>query len=465
MRKVHLRMNEQYKYEVIKKLVETKGNKKNAALKLNCTVRTIDRLIILYKSEGKNGFIHKNRNRKPAITKSEELKRTVMDLYRTKYSGSNLVHFSELLKKHENISVSDTTIRNWLFKEDILSPKATRRTKNKLKSILKERKKNTTSKKVKVDIENKLEQVDSFHAHPRRPRCAYFGEMIQMDASPHAWFGNEVTHLHLAIDDATGKIVGAYFDWQETLNAYYQVAYQILTKYGIPAKFLTDRRTVFEYKKRNASSDEEDTFTQFSYACHQLGIELECTSIPQAKGRVERLNQTLQSRLVTELKLAGIQTIEEANKFLNSYIKEFNEQFSLPINNTKTVFETQPSNEKINQILSVLATRKLDSGHCIRYKNKYYIPVTASGSKAYFTKGMSAMVIESFDNNLYVNILDQLFLLEEIPERETHSKTFDNIQEKKEKKRYIPPMEHPWKHASFLQYLTKQKHRQNGANV
>ena len=124
--------------------------------------------------------------------------------------------------------------------------------------------------------------MDRQEAHPRRPRAAYFGELIQMDASPHIWFGNEVTHLHLAIDDATGKIVGGYFDEQETLKAYYQVLYQILKNYGIPYKFLTDRRTVFEYKRKNASSDEKDTYTQFSYACSQLGIELESSTRPLA---------------------------------------------------------------------------------------------------------------------------------------------------------------------------------------
>ena len=466
MRKVVLRMKEQYKYEIIKKLVDTNGNKKNAALKLNCTLRTINRLIILYKTEGKAGFVHKNRNRKPTTTFSEDIKQKVIDLYRTKYYDANFAHFSELLLKEENISVSDSTIKNWLFNEDILSPKARRKTVKKLKSILKERKKQTKSNKEIVQFVNKLEFLDKSTVHPRRPRCAYFGEMIQMDASPHLWFGDRITHLHLAIDDSTGMIVGAYFDSQETLNAYYQVTYQILTTYGIPAKFFTDRRTVFEYKRKNASSDEEDTFTQFSYACHQLGIELECSSVPQAKGRVERLNQTLQSRLPIELRLAGVSTIEEANEFLNSYIKEFNQQFSLPINHTKTVFETQPSNEIINQTLAILSSRKLDNGHCIRYKNKYYLPICQSGSKAYFKKGMSALVIESFDNKLYVNILDQLFALEEVPLRLEKSRNFDVVAEPKIHKIYIPPMSHPWKLASFNAYLAKQKHRQDiGANV
>ena len=465
MRKVTLRMNEQYKYDVIKKLVDTNGNKKNAAIKLNCSSRTINRLIIKYNSEGKAGFIHKNRNRKPPSSFPLDVKEKVLELYQTKYLGANLVHFSQLLSKHVGIHVSDTTINHWLRDIDILSPKARRKTKNALNADLRRRKNASKSNKDIVKIENRLEMLHRCDVHPHRPRCAYFGELIQLDASPHLWFGNIITHLHLAIDDATGKILGAYFDTQETLSAYYHITHQILTTYGIPAKFLTDRRTVFDYKRKNASSDEEDTFTQFSYACHQLGIELESTSVPQAKGRVERLNQTLQSRLVIELRLAEVSTIEEANEFLNSYIKEFNALFSLPINHTKTVFEKQPSNKKINVTLSVLSSRKLDGGNCIRYKNKYFIPISRSGHKCYLKKGMTAMVIEAFDDKLYVNILDHLLALEEVPFRETKSKTFDVIEPTNARKIYIPPMSHPWKHASFQAYLAKQKHRQDGANV
>ncbi len=167
---------------------------------------------------------------------------------------------------------------------------------------------------------------------------------------------------------------------------------------------------------------------------HQLGIELQSSSIPQAKGRVERLNQTLQSRLVIELRLAGITTIEEANNFLISYIKKFNDKFSLPINSTKTVFEKQPDNKKINRILAVISNRKLDSGHCIKYKNQYYLPVCRNGEKAYWKKGMNAMVIETFDKTLLVNINDQLFGLEVVEQREVQSKTFDEVVEVKPKK-------------------------------
>lgn len=458
-------MNEDYKYKTIKKLVDTDGNKKAAALKLSCSTRTINRLIQVYKTDGKSGFVHGNRNRKPSTTIDDSIKQTVIDLFRTIYYDANLIHFQELLQKHHDISVSRNTISKWLYEFDLISIKAHRKTKRLLTKKLKMKQKKSTSTKVIREYDQKIEEINRYDAHPRRPRCAYFGELVQMDASPHKWFANEITHLHLAIDDATGKIIGGYFDTQETLHAYYQVYYQILTSYGIPAKFLTDRRTVFEYKRKNAPHDYEDTLTQFAYAAHQLGTELETSSIPQAKGRVERLNQTLQSRLVVELRLAGVSTIEDANLFLNSYIKEYHKQFSLPIHHTKTVFEKQPKDEKIHQILSVLSFRKLDSGHCIRYKNKYYLPKKKSGDDVYLKRGMNALVIETFNQKLYVNILDQIFALEEVVVRHDTSSNFDFTDLKPKRTYHIPAPDHPWRQFTYSSFVSKQKQRSDGANV
>ena len=108
------------------------------------------------------------------------------------------------------------------------------------------------------------------------------------------WFGGVKTCLHLAIDKATSTIVGAWFDKHETLNGYYHIFYQILTKYGIPYKFLTDNRTVFNYMSLNPNKRtiDKDVLTQYWYACKQLGIELETTSVSQAKGLIERTNGT-----------------------------------------------------------------------------------------------------------------------------------------------------------------------------
>src|SRR5690554_1490545 len=186
--------------------------------------------------------------------------------------------------------------------------------------------------------------------------------MLQMDASIHHWFGEAKSQLHIAVDDATGQIVGAYFDEQETLNGYYHVFHQVLSTYGIPYQFFTDNRTVFEYKKKHQKDVEKDTFTQFGYACKQLGVDIRTSSVAQAKGRVERMFGTLQSRLPVELRLNGITSIKEANEFLNSFIKKFNKQFALPIDSIKSVFETQPDSDKINLTLAVLSSRKIDNG-------------------------------------------------------------------------------------------------------
>lgn len=346
MGKVELRMNEEKKYNVIKKLVETNGNKKRAAIELGVTVRQINRMIAGYNSFGKEFFVHGNRGRQPVHSLSLELKQEIVDLFVSKYSDCNYRFFTELLQIHENINVSESAVRKLLIDECLVSPKCHRKTKRRIKSQLEQMKANSTSKK---DVENIQANIVALEdAHPTQPRSAYFGEELQLDACLHLWFGDTKSCLHAAIDDSTGRIVGAYFDWQETLFGYYKITEQFLTNYGIPYMIKTDRRTVFEYKKKNSPSDEDDTFTQYSYACSQLGIAIETSSTPEFKPRVERLFQTLQARLPIELRLAGITTIDEANAFLSTYIEKFNQQFALCINNTKSVFDNQVDSETIN---------------------------------------------------------------------------------------------------------------------
>ncbi|MGB7603858.1 MAG: ISNCY family transposase [Lutisporaceae bacterium] len=450
-------MSEQEKYETIKKLVESNGNKTRAAVKIGCSRRHINRLIKGYQEHGKAFFLHGNRGRKPAHTLSADTRQTVVDLYRTKYFDTNFTHFSELLAEQEGVVVSPSTIRNILTGEDLLSPKARRATKREALRKIEEQKKMATSKKeIAKLIEAEFLIEDP---HPRRPRCAYFGEMLQMDASLHPWFGDRKATLHVAVDDATGMIVGAYFDHQETLKGYYNVFNQILRTHGIPYMFYTDRRTVFEFQQKKSPSIEEDTFTQFSYACKQLGVEIKTTSIPQAKGRVERLFQTLQSRLPIELRLAGTTTIEQANEFLNSYIKKFNARFSIPFDSTKSVFEIQPDKEKINLTLAVLAKRKIDNGHSIKFEKNYYKTVDSNGYPAYYHKGTSALVIKAFDGSLFTSIGEKIYSLELIPEHEVTSMNFASPKQTESvSKRYVPKMSHPWKQSAFSKFVEKQKH-------
>lgn len=452
-------MNELKKYEVIKALADhPNGNKDRAALTLGCTKRHINRMLAGYRKEGKAFFVHGNRGRKPATTIPEETRNTVVALYLNKYYEANFQHFTELLDEREDIHLSSSSVAKILESEYILSPKVTKAKRKRIKKELLTKKENASSKKEVDAIQTNLVAVED--AHSRRPRCAYFGEMQQMDASPFEWVPGQIWHLHLAIDDALGTITGAWFDTQETLNGYYHVFRQILSNYGIPYKLFTDRRSVFTYKKKNSPSLDEDTYTQFAYACKQLGVLLESSSVPQAKGRVERLNQTLQSRLPVELRLAGITTIEGANEFLHSYIKKFNAKFSLPSNHIKSVFVEQPSDEKINLILAVLNERTVDCGHCIQFQHDHYRMLDRRGMQVHYRKGTKVMVIQAFDGSLYCCVNDKdVYALEKVAERYETSKDLDAEQPaSKPKKKYIPPMNHPWRRSEFRKFVQNQPH-------
>ena len=186
----------------------------------------------------------------------------------------------------------------------------------------------------------------------------------------------------------------------------------MIINYGIPYALLTDKRTVFEYKLKSNKSLENDTFTQYAYACHRLGIDLRTTSYPQAKGRVERIFRTLQSRLVNLLRINNINDIESANMFLPQFIEAFNNKFSININNTLNVFQMQDNIEELNLILSVINTRKVDKGNCIRFNNKYYAFLDNNGLKVYPRPSNNVLVIKSFDNKLFASVDDNIWLKE-----------------------------------------------------
>lgn len=445
-------MKAQEKFEIIKRVADGHITKNTAAVKIGCTVRHVNRLLITYRTKGKAGFLHGNAGRKPAHSFSEELKQEIVSLYNRKYWDTNFTHCCELLERIHSIRISPSSLRKILYNEFVLSPRANRRTRKQMNKLLRDMHKAAKTKKEKALIEASI--VNLSEAHSRRPRCAYFGEMLQMDASLHLWFGDCKSQLHVAIDDCTGRIVGAYFDHQETLNGYYHVLHQILTNYGIPNMLYTDNRTVFEYKNKKMKEIGKDTFTQFSYACKQLGIEIKTTSVAQAKGRVERLFQTLQSRLPAELRLKGITTIDEANVFLNSYIKEYNARFALPVHHSKSVFVMQPDSDTINQTLAILTPRTVDNGHCIKFQNKYYKTMDSNGMQVHYHKGVKGLVIETFTGELLFSTNDRVYALDEIPMHEQTSKNFDfKEMAEKPRKRNIPSPKHPWRDSTFLKHV------------
>ena len=451
-------MNKQQTYEIIKELVEHGGNKNRAALTLGCSRRSIDRYIAGYKAFGKEYFVHGNCGRQPVHTIDESVRVDILDLFLNKYFDANFAHFTELLSKWEGITVSESSVRNILNEADVLSPKANRKTRREFKKRLEA--KLTEAKSIKEAEQIKSKILDVEEAHPRRPRMSNFGEMIQMDATLHLWFGDKKATLHLAIDDATGTVVGAWFEEQETLQGYYNVFRQILVSYGIPYMFYTDRRTVFEYRKSGSQDTADDSFTQFGYACKQLGVQIETTSIPEAKGRIERLNQTMQSRLPVELRLKGVTTIEQANEYLPGFIADYNARFALAHDSIASVFEAQPPLEEIDRILAVVTERKVDSGHSVRFSNSYYRTLDKNGMPIYFYKGTKGLVVQTFSGKLFFSTDEGVFALEEIPIHERTSKNFDfKPVVTKPRKINIPKQNHPWRLDNFITFAKKQAHR------
>ena len=450
---------EKEKYLQIKYLYEHPDySKHRIAAQLGYSVRSINRWLALYTkalTEGKSGeemFIHGNRGKQPACAIPQEIKEKIIRLYCGKYYDANFTHFTELLEKHEDIKYSVSTITAILEAQQIYSPRITKSKRKRIKKALKKLQKTTTSKREKEKIQNNLVALED--AHSRQPRKKYSGELIQMDASSKEWIPGQIWHLHIAVDNATGAIVGMWFDWQETLNGYYHVLDQMLSNFGIPAEIRTDNRTVFIYKSKKSSSLDEDAQTQFGYACKQLGIKLSCTSVPQAKGQVERMNATMQSRLPIELRLAGVSDIDSANEFLKSYLKEFNTKRARFFNGNKSVFVAQPPEEKKNLILAVITSRTVDQGHSIKFEKNYYRMIDKDGNQVHYTKGTKVTVIRAFNGDLYCIVNDEhIYALEVIPECELYSKEFDPQPQKEQKKPHVPSIDHPWKGESFRAYL------------
>ena len=457
MRKVELRMNEKDKYDIIVQVVNNKMTILTAATRLRLSERSIYRLVNVYKQKGKEGFIHGNRDRKPSTTISDEVKNGIIKLYKTKYYNCNITHFMELINKYENIKISYFTLYNLLKTNSIISPKCQRITsKNYIKSI-KEKQKNSTKlsdTELIYIAETNLDENQNYH--PRKSRKKYYGELIQMDACNDHWFGEDKSYLHAAIDDATGRILALYFDSQETLNGYYHLFYDILTREGIPTEFLTDNRTVFNYERHKYPKPENDTLTQFSYACSVLGTQVTTSSIPQVKGRVERLFNTLLSRLPIELRIAGITDIDSANKFLNSYIEDFNNKFAIPVDYTKSVFQKQDDINVINYALSIITPRIVDKGSTIKYKNKYY-QFYKDGSLICVAPKSKCMVMEAYNGELVAgigNVIYDLFLFER---NKTISSNFDYdlTEEAKPKRVYKPSPNHPWGYKSYIKKIRR----------
>ena len=331
---------------VIQSVIDGKRTGKEAGNKLDLSERQIWRLVKKVKDNGIEGIKHGNCFIKKPRFITEEFKERIKSLKLSDdYCDTNFTHFQELLEERENIKLSYTSLYKILTEFNIKSKKKH-----------KERK-----------------------THRQRKRKAHEGDLVQADGTPFDWFKNGHKYsIHAFIDDATGKVLGAYMCEHECLLGYFEVLRQMLKNYGIPKCLYPDKFSVFFPNKGQKLTLEEQLqgkekpTTQFKRVIDVLGIEMFAASTSQAKGRIERLWNTFQDRLVTEFKLSNIKTIDEANEFLKKYIIKYNKRFSVEAENSESNFVPVPSYLNLDLLLSIKLTRKIDSSGSFTMQNKKF---------------------------------------------------------------------------------------------
>ena len=328
---------------VIEKVIDKRINQKEGAKELKISDRQLRRIIKKYKQKGSLSLVHKLRG-KPSPNKLSLAKETIIiEIVKKHYHDFGPTFANEKLFENHGIKISNEKLRQIMIQENIW--------------ILKKR---------------KLERT-----HQMRARRSREGELVQIDGSPHAWFEErgEKCCLLVYIDDATSKLKWMHFCESETTNNYFKITKIYIEKYGLPLALYSDKHGIFRINTKELNSltiDKNAGLTQFGRAMKELEIELINAETPQAKGRVERVNSTLQDRLVKELRLAGINTIEEANKFVPEFIEKHNNKFGVLAKNADDAHRELSSKTNLDLILQKEYERIISKNLTIQYENKIY---------------------------------------------------------------------------------------------
>lgn len=328
---------------VMEQVLEGRLTLRKASELLQVSYRQAVRICNRFKSQGTKGLIHRSRVRPSNRRHPETLRKKVLKRYEERYGRFELgpTLLAEKLAL-ENLVVDHETLRRWLIQEGHWKKK---RRRNEHRS--------------------------------RRERRKHFGELVQMDGSHHAWFGDDRprTCLMELVDDSTGTVL-AMMDEQETTELAMRSLWRWIDLYGVPQALYTDRKSVFVTDREPTLEEQlagEQPLTAFGKACKKLGIVIIEANSPQAKGRVERKHGVLQDRLVAELALAGIKTIEATNKVLqNGFIASLNEKFAQAPLEPEDFHRPIPKGVELADIFCLEQTRTLANDWTIRHENRYY---------------------------------------------------------------------------------------------
>ena len=324
--------------EVMQKLAEKRMRQKEAACILGVSVRHVKRLLHNYRCEGAGGLVSKRRGRSSNNRLSEETSREALGLLKSKYEGFGPTLACEKLVEVDGLQISKESIRQLMIAEGLWKPRKAR------KAVV----------------------------HQMRERRACFGELVQIDGSPHAWFEGRAPACSLLvfIDDATGKLGQLLFVQSESFFSYAQAARAYFERYGKPVAFYSDKHGIFRVNQ--PASGKTEVLTQFGRAMQQLDIQIICAHTPQAKGRVERVIQTLQDRLPKELRLRNISSWEAGNAYLPEFIEDFNQRFAVQPRSTLNAHRSLTRQDDLDRILTWMETRALSKNLTLQFRKTVY---------------------------------------------------------------------------------------------
>ena len=341
MKEWELRVSQRelHRMHVVRLTVEGRESVGRGAKLLGISARQMKRLRRKMKERGIRGLAHGNRGKKPWNKTASEKIEKVIKLARGRYQGLNDTHLTEKLKEKEKISVSRPTVREILRRAGIAAVR---------------------KRGVK-------------RHYKRRERKAQEGALLLWDGSPHRWFGDKHGEwtLMAVIDDATGKLLCGVFALEEDAQSYLICLKQMLLEKGIPLAIYMDRHGIFRRNDEHWTVEEElageQTPTQVGQALRALGVEPIFALSPQAKGRVERLFNTLQDRLVQELRLAGITTPKQATVFVNGPFKtDFNTRFAKPARESQAAWRPLPKGLDVDRICSFRYEATVGNDNAVR---------------------------------------------------------------------------------------------------
>ncbi|HEY3345135.1 MAG TPA: ISNCY family transposase, partial [Anaerolineaceae bacterium] len=326
------------KLEIMQRLKAKRLTQREAAQMLGLSVRQVKRLYRAFREQGAKGLVSQRRGQVSNHHLPAAVVQQALDLLQAKYVGFGPTLAHEKLTQVDKLSLSVESVRQLMITAGLWKARRARK----------------------------------IVTHQMRERRACLGELVQIDGSPHAWFEERAARCTLLvfIDDATGQLLQLRFVPSESFFSYAEAARAYFERCGKPLAFYSDKHGVFRVNLPNAGAGED--LTQFGRAMGELGIQIICANTPQAKGRVERVNQTLQDRLVKELRLQGIATWEAGNAFLPAFMADFNQRFGVAPRSPRDAHRPLSAQDDLARSLTWQEPRTLSKNLTLQFDKVVY---------------------------------------------------------------------------------------------